>query len=204
MVKPELKIGDIYKVVDSSCIFYVVSGKFILNKCEFKFKHPDLVVKDYVTATNYESVYGKAVRILDIGIDKDRKMALLAIVETIDSPIYLKFFIRFRLGLKFLNDDGRRLKGYLSGEQVIEKIPDVYVGEDLIEAIILKNPLDLQYINPNLLSAEHYKRILLKDGGLLGLIPKERRTVDLCKIAIDNEDYAKRFIPEKIKSLVKS
>jgi len=78
-------------------------------------------------------------------------------------------------------------------------IPDEYVTETLIDAIILKNPMDIEFIKAELLTDKHFIKILLKDGGLLGLIPIERRTLGLCKVAIENEEYAEKFIPKKLK-----
>jgi len=62
--------------------------------------------------------------------------------------------------------------------------------------------MDIQFVNTTLLTDAHYIKVLSKDGGLLGLIPEERRTRELCMIAVENESYAEKFIPENLKSLV--
>jgi len=203
MEEKEISIGDICKVADTGCV-YRVENQFTIRNTEFQYEHPDLMAKNYITNENCNTVRGKAVRVLDIGPDKRQREILLAIVETIDDPEYMKFLIRLGGGLKFVNDDGKSLKEYLAGELANEEISGIVASEALIDAIIDKNPLDLQYIKTKLLTDDHYKRVLLKDGGLLGLIPIKRRSLELCQVAITEEVYAERFIPRKIKSLVKS
>jgi len=94
------------------------------------------------------------------------------------------------------------IEEYMSGKAFIMTIPDRFVNEQLIDAIILKNPMDIQFVSEKLLSDENYKKVLNEDGVLLGLIPEPRRTLELCQVAISSDAYAIKFVPEILKSLV--
>jgi len=96
------------------------------------------------------------------------------------------------------------LEFYLSGKPLKEPVLDDFASEALIDAIINQNPIDIQYINAILLTDAKYEEVLKKDGGLLGIIPLERRTLLLCKVAVKEESYAERFVPVELKSLVNS
>jgi len=47
-----------------------------------------------------------------------------------------------------------------------------------------------------------YKKVLYKDGGLLGLIPEDRRSIELCRIAVGEEPYAEKFVPEELRIFI--
>jgi len=61
--------------------------------------------------------------------------------------------------------------------------------------IIKRDPYLLEYINPKMLSDEHYKLAVSLDGGLLSLVPINLRSKEICDIAIENEPFAENFIP---------
>jgi len=202
----EIELGDICRVMSINCLY----SNF------FKFSneagHPDIEEKRYVTLKNDNIIKNLKVRILFLGHTMSINLGdtIVAIVETINNPEYLKFMISTR-GLGFLESKKSVaekaelfINKYLSGKSIKEKIPDEYLVNRvmLIFDIIRENPMDIQYISPNLLTNEHYKKVLQKDGGLLGLLPEERRTLELCKVAVLEEPYAKKFVPEELKSLV--
>jgi len=208
MESSQVEIGDIYKVVN--CL-YVYNGH---DDFAIKAGHLDLLVNKCFTNGDKRHVYDKLVRVLYIGSTDKQPMKMIAIVEMVDNPEHLKFMID-PAGLKFEEQGWSRdertakqrrdylLEDYLLGKPLTEKVPDYCVDALLIKAIVNRNPLDLQYINATLLSDKIYARVLRKDGGLLGLVPEERRTLTLCEIAIFEEQYAERFIPQKLRSLVK-
>jgi len=197
------KVGDICKVIDTGRI-YTTYDEFAI-----KARHNDIVEKRYVACGGSKVAFNKIVRILYIKNHPTIKDRLLTIVETIDDTLYLKFIINVE-GLELaniVNEESRFLEKYieyhLTGQRLIKMIPDMFVGERLIEYMVLSKPMDIQYINPNLIKDADYGKLLRKDGGLLGLIPEDRRTLELCEIAIGEEEYAVRFIPEKLKGLGK-
>jgi len=209
-----LEVGDICDVIHSGKV-YTQNSTFARNA-----GHGDIVSKEYVNRHNYELTVGRTVRILYMGCHQDYEAIMLAIVETIDSP-YLKFIMNI-VGLgpsreklidsSFVEEYLAESQGiplnitfrkWLSLESVVEIIPDTYSTKLLIGAITWRNPMDIQFVNPDLITDEHYERILHKDGGLLGLIPEERRTLKLCQLAMLNEEYAIKFVPDNLKSLVK-
>jgi len=201
----DIKVGYICKVMNYEQV-YTTYGDFAT-----KAGHPDIDIKKYVKAGCRTKVLGKEVRVLYLGLHENNKTEIVAIVETINSPEYLKFVIGcYGLAITDVREcignpeteSYLFIERYLSGKPLNKAIPDKLVNELLIDAIILKNPLDIQYISPFLLKKDHYERILRKDGGLLGLIPYERRSLELCKLAIKDEVYAKKFIPQELKSLV--
>jgi len=199
----DIREGDICEVVNSGGIYPAYKNFAI------KAGHSDMVANIEYVKLNWGETLGKTVRVLYIGRHEDESCVTLAIVEVINSPLKMKFIIN-TTGLKMKELNGSEptvemiyfLEEYLLGKKLSQIVPDEYVRESLIEAIFLKNPLDIQYINSTRLTDEHYKRMLCKDGGLLGLIPEARRTMKLCKIAVENEAYAERFVPEKLKLLV--
>ena len=172
--------------------------------------HPDIEENKYVQSGFDSAIMDSEVRVLYVKTLVRRDLTL-AIVETIDATVYLKFIIEAD-GLKqvrskkqdFQRNINLFVDKYLSGKFLKEMIPDELINDSVIRVIFLKNPMDIQYINPKLLSDDHYKRVLYKDGGLLGLVPEVRRTLELCKIAIAEEPYAEKFVPERFKSLVNS
>jgi len=190
----EIELGDMCSVINSNHLYS--------NLYEFSNEagHPDIEENKYVTLRNDTIIKDKKVRVLFLGRtnSKYNRDAIVAIVETVNNPEYLKFMINTK-GLEVLESF---IEEYLSGGTLKETVPNKYVTDSLIEAIILKNPMDSQFICSKLLTDEHYKKILRKDGGLLGLLPIYRRTLELCKIAIEEEPYAEKFIPNKLRSLV--
>jgi len=203
-VKVEIEVGDVCMVKDATYI----SSEF--DELAIETGHIDIVTEKYVTLKNYNKVNGREVRVLIVKQNKHQPLDMVAIVETIDSLVYLKFVIRTKgLDIGCNNKEyvqKRRdsfLEKYILGKPVSKAIPDECVDTLLIKLITRRNPMDMQFINPNLLTDEDYGRMLRQDGGLLGLIPEDRRSLELCQIAIKNEDYAETFIPSKFKSLVK-
>jgi len=195
----DLKIGDICKVVQAWHL-YLSYDKFAI-----KAGHADIVSNRYITKNNYKTIKNRLVRVLYIENCDYDVFTILAIVETFDNLPYAKFVINtegLSPSLDGLNNSF--VNKYLEGKPLTEMISNECVSESLIDAIIGKNPMDIRYINSTLLSDDHYKRVLGKDGGLLGLIPIERRTLGLCKLAIKDEPYAETFVPENLKNLVKN
>jgi len=198
MARTEFKVENICKVINTGFI-YTLYDKFALDA-----GHADIVEKRYLNNENFGMVFEEYVRILHIGVHPNKEEEIVAIVETVDSPSYSKFMIAVA-GLEGISRGFMIsfVEEYLNGNSLSEKVPNGYVCELLITAIVVKNPMDIQYISPNLLTDENYRSILRKDGGLLGLLPESRRTLALCKLAVREEPYAERFIPENLKSLVK-
>jgi len=201
----ELKFGDVCKVINEKLV-YTWYDRFA-----FDAGHNDINTNKYVKAGCESIVYGKHFRVLYTAPHGVKPNITIAIVETMNTPIYLKFMIDVKglLGPSYYKGiaEGKRrrdcfLEDYSFGKLLTKKIPDEYVNELLIQTIIGKNPMDIQYVSPWLLTDEHYKNVLSKDGGLLGLISIERRNLLLCKIAILEEPYAEKFVPEELKSLV--
>ena len=204
-VEPLVEAGDICRVTNDNRI-YPFYYQFSNDA-----GHPDIQEKNYVTFKDDFIIKNEEVRVLFSKQNPENSQReIIAIVETIDNPVYLKFMIG-ETGLELISSKRIELQkninlfveNYLSGKLLKEKVPDEYVCEFLLKAIVLTNPMDIQYVNTNLLTDEHYKRVLLEDGGLLGLLPVERRTLDLCKLALAEEPYAEKFIPEELKSLIK-
>ena len=189
-----VKVGDICKVVNDS-FTYPTYDDFAR-----KAGHIDIANNDYFED---EVVKGMQVRVLYIAPHEYESRIILAIVETTNSPKYFKFIISVK-GLILVRECvlNTVVQDYLSGIPLTRIIPDIFVDELLIQAIIGRNPLDLQYINATLLTDKHYKSVLRKDGGLLGLLPEARRTLSLCRIAIKEEPYAQKFIPEELRCSV--
>jgi len=194
----EIKVGDICKVIDVGCT-YLAYDDFAI-----KAGYLELVHNYCLNEENCLEVAGSEVRVLYIGPHEYNQADMLAIVETIENNLsYFKFIINVEgLKLRTAKSTNSFLEDYLAGRKLKELIPDKYVSELLIDAIIEKNPMDIEFIKAGFLSDEHYRKVLHKDGGLLGLIPNRRRTLELCKIAIEDEAYAKLFIPKKLKRLV--
>jgi len=192
LVKENVVIGDICEVIRLESIFDKKAPIF------------STAIKE---DGRYEQYDGKAVvlheevRILYIARNKK-----IILIETINNPKLSKCLIDIK-GLKFIREASPSevyVKEYLLGKTITKMVPDKRVSEELIDAIILKSPMDIQFIKAKLLSNDHYSRVLLKDGGLLGLIPEKRRTLELCRLAVLNEEYAEKFVPEELKSLVNS
>ena len=199
----EVRIGGIYKVIEANLV-YQSYDEFAINA-----GHADIISNKDITRENFTKTQDRIVRVLYIGRHFRKTTEIIAIVETIDDTLYLKFIINVE-GLELaniVNEESRFLEKYieyhLTGQRLIKMIPDMFVGERLIEYMVLSKPMDIQYINPNLIKDADYGKLLRKDGGLLGLIPEDRRTLELCEIAIGEEEYAVRFIPEKLKGLGK-
>jgi len=197
----KIKIGDICKVINPRLI-HTPSNKATLKYFDLQFEHLDLVDKDYLSNDDKDTVNDRVVRVLDIGTHIDFPKVLVAVVETMDNPVYLKFLIQPNEGLMSIDAGAWYLGKYSAGKPLKEKVPDDCVGDLLIDAIIERNPMDIQYVNTTLLTNEQCKRILRKDGGLLGLFPVKQRTSELCRIAVKEEPYAEKFIPERFKSVV--
>jgi len=209
MVEKEIGIGSICRVNDSECVYTS------LTNWAFDNGSPYFNSKRYITSFNYKIVQNRIVRVLNFGRNKMHPNGLSAIVETIDNKEYLTFMILLN-GLKLIEADvdcslfetenkreiNASIVKSLVNKSLNRNVPDYCADEYFIGRILYRNPLDLQFVNPNLISDEHYKKALYKDGGLLGLIPENRRTLELCKIALENEEYAERFIPEALRSLV--
>jgi len=204
----EIEVGDVC-IVKNSAFTYYTYAEFVAEA-----GHPDINTEKYVTLKTASIIEGRKVRVLYLKQNPYKTLAsepeMLAIVECIDFGVYLKFLLVTK-GLAKLYSKEALVKDnldlffrkYLFGKELKESIPDVLVNERLLEAITIKNPIDIEFVNPNLLTDDHYKRILCRDGGLLGLIPEERRTLELCKLAISEEEYAVKFVPEGLKSLVR-
>jgi len=198
-------IGDICKVIDTGLIYTS------FDRFAEKAGHPDIIANMYINDDNCSLAFDEKVRVLYVGPHQFDTATMLAIVETIDSPKYLKFIIECK-GLKLTDDTAKLyelekkiqlvLKGYLEGKIIKKMIPDRFVSELLITAMITKNPMDIQFVRDTLLTDKHYERMLYKDGGLLGLISPKRRTLELCSIAVKEEEYAMKFVPQKLRSLV--
>jgi len=191
----EVRIGGIYKVIEANLV-YQSYDEFAINA-----GHADIISNKDITRENFTKTQDRIVRVLYIGRHFRKTTEIIAIVETIDGIDDLKFMIDIN-GLEIASSSF--VQEYLSNKKLNEMIPDYCIDELFIDAIVLKNPMDIQYINTTLLTDDHYKRVLCKDGGLLGLIPEERRTLELCKIATLEEPYAETFVPERFKSLVNS
>jgi len=192
-MRTEVKVGDIC-LVTSSWHIYTEPNEFTA-----KAGHLDIDEERYVDENNAYSFLDKEVRVLYVARIYPESDYLGVIVETTDSLNYSKFMINPR-GLTAVNK--LFIKEYLLGKRITEMIPDKYVNESLTDAILLRNPLDIQYVNADLITDGVYIGLVKKDGGLLGLIPEERRSQHLCALAYYNEPYAMRFIPEAMKSLV--
>jgi len=196
----ELKVGDFCKVANAGRIF-TTYDEFAINA-----GHTDFEDGRYINQKNYPLAQDRVVRILFIGPHKDELREPVAIVETIEGDSeYFKFMISIG-GLVITKEAfvNSIVQAYLSGIPIFKTIPDDYVTSKLIDAIIHKNPMDIQFISSILLKDEHYRQVLCKDGGLLGVIPIRRRTLELCRIAFLEEPYAEKFIPENLRSLVNS
>jgi len=203
IIEPEIE-------VDSICVI-TNSGNAIVGNDEFAINsgHSDIVEKKYINKFTRFIIFGKTVRVLYIKTNPLDLSETITIVETIDSrpSTYLKFMVNIK-GLKKKKTHGEILsaeflKEYLSGKEIIKQIPDDCITELTIGAIIFKNPLDIQFVSEGLVSDVHYMQVLRKDGGLLGLIPANRRTLELCRVAIKEEPFAEKFIPEELRCLVK-
>jgi len=193
-----LKIGDACRILNA--------GRIYLTFDEFAIRtgHSDIAYNKYVTSDNHLSLQGNLVHVLYVGLHEKEFRGPVAIVETLGSPWYSKFIIATRgLGKTGKGIVDSVKEAYLQGKPPTEIIPNFFVDRYLIQAIINENPLDLQYINDKLLTDDNYREVLFRDGGLLGIIPEERRTLELCQIAILDELYAEKFIPEELRSLVK-
>jgi len=197
MKEIEIKVGFICKVENPVLIHCNISKKFVTNA-----GHADIATKKYVTVENYLAPLNENVRVLYIGVRDINPNITIAIVETVDSLKYLKFAISIK-GLTYEGLSELFLESYLIGTVLDEMVPDNYVNEVLIEAIALRNPMDIEFVNADLLSDGDYKQILCRDGGLLGLVPEDRRNLELCQVAVEEEPYAETFVPERLKSLVK-
>jgi len=200
-IKVDIMVGDICRVKNPSfthSTFY----EFAIEAC-----HPDIATQNYFKDGSVEVLRGKEVRVL---FSKKMKSGdVLVIAETTNNSVYLKFVINTK-GLEFVHskDDWRQrslvfIKGYLSGTQVSKTIPDEYICKLVMATLLARHPMDIQFVNEKLVTDDDYTKVLLKDGGLLGIIPEERRTLELCQIAVDEEPYAVRFVPETLRSLVK-
>jgi len=192
-----IKVGDICHVINSGLV-YPSYREFAIEA-----GHPDMITEEYVEYSNSKTVGGKIVKVLYIGVHCMYSNLPLAVVEIVDKPSGLKFIIEVEgLSIDMDRTIHQFVDEYLSGKPIGEKIADERVSKFLIQAIILNNPMDIQFVSEKLITDEDYARVLKKDGGLLGIIPEARRTLELCNLAIKNEEYAERFIPERFKSLV--
>jgi len=200
MKEMKVNVGDVCKVINCWAV-YVKYHKFARMA-----GHPDLISENYIKYGKTGIVSDKTVRVLYIGQHHRLFDKTIAVVETIDSEVYLKFMISID-GLELTNEKSPiNLTEYLSGKPLTEIIDDYYISQSFIDAIIDRNPMDLQYLSftvlIDVLKASDYERVLRLDGGLLGLLPESRRTLELCRIAIENEPYAKRFVPKYLKGFV--
>jgi len=89
-----------------------------------------------------------------------------------------------------------------NNEMKVENLPDKYLTPRVITEIIKISPYNVENISPIRLTAEDYKLAVSIDGAVLALIPEAWRTLDICKIAIENEPYAESFVPESLKRLL--
>jgi len=198
----KINVGDICRVINVGDI-YTEYDEFAINA-----GHEDIVTNEYV-AGNCQLMQGKEVRVLYNKPDEGVSCSSLAIVETINGPNYYKFMIGDK-GLRPLYTAKAKakhrqtliLKEYLAGKILKEPIPDEDVTKFLVDAIVFKNPMDIQFICEALITDKDYENVLLKDGGLLGVVPESRRSLELCQIAVNEEAYAINFVPENLKSLV--
>jgi len=85
MIKTE--IGDICKVINDGRV-YPEYDKFALDA-----GHLDIATERYVENGNSSIVLDKDVKVLYIGQHEYFPTIMVAIVETVDSPVYLKFMI---------------------------------------------------------------------------------------------------------------
>jgi len=203
METSKIEVGDICVVED---IEYIHTAYFEFSN---EAGHPDIQEKKYLKGSNYSIVDAKEVRVLFVKKITTRANNIVAIVETTNNSEYLKFIINIKgLTLSQKKSEEEDFKGfiaeYLSGKPITGMIPHKYVNKLLMKTIIQKNPMDIQFVKHNLITTEFYKQVLVKDGGLLGLIPEERRTLELCRLAVSEEPYAETFVPERFKSLVNS
>ena len=84
----------------------------------------------------------------------------------------------------------------------IETLPKKYLISRVIVALININPYNIEKISSISLKEEDYKLAVSIDGGVLALIPEDKKTLDICKIAVENEPYAKAFLPKNLKELL--
>jgi len=71
----------------------------------------------------------------------------------------------------------------------------------VIKAIITTNPYNIEKISSMSLTDEDYKLAVSLDGGVLAFIPEDRKTIELCEIAVKNEQYAEHFVPKHLNKL---
>jgi len=194
MEKDKIEVGSICRVINTEMI-YLSFNEFARNAGQEDILH--------IKRESTPLLDGKIVRVTYLGPHNTTSgCKILAIVETGLGLKYMRFIINIE-GLKSVKQItiDSASEEYLSGKPLKEKVPNACVSKALIEAIIARNPMDLQFIDVLFLTDDHYRRILIKDGGLLGLIPEKRRTLELCRLAVENEEYAKNFIPANLKSL---
>jgi len=84
----------------------------------------------------------------------------------------------------------------------VESLPEKYLVSSVIVAIITKNPYNIEKLSSIQLTDEDYNLAVSIDGGVLAFVPEERKTLDICKLAIENEPYAREFVPESLNKLL--
>jgi len=194
MKNKKIEVGDVCNVINVGRL-YSTFDTFAISS-----GYPEIITNPHVSS---EKISGKEVRVLYLEQNPSvYNKEIIAVVETTESP-YLKFMIGTR-GLK-LNINKLAdlvLEKYLLVKTLKMTVSDECVTKLLIETIIDNNPLDIEFINSNLISDDDYRNVLRKDGGLLGIIPEDRRNLELCKIAVTEELYAIKFVLENLRSLV--
>jgi len=120
-----------------------------------------------------------------------------------DITISLKYYPQ--LEYQMVYDESIRIDEIIesvkNNEVSIALIAERYLIPSVILAIITKNPYNIENIPSMRLIDEDYKLAVSLDGGVLALIPEDRKTLDICKIAVENEPYAKEFVPKHLYNL---
>jgi len=107
------------------------------------------------------------------------------------------------LGYNMVYDKNKRFKEIINSIKNCEVSVESLTKEDLVpmvvSAIIRSNPYNIEKLPLIQLTDEDYSLAVSLDGGVLALIPEDRKTLDICNVAMENEPYAKEFIPESLK-----
>jgi len=104
---------------------------------------------------------------------------------------------------KFKSQYDEFVKEIRSNQIKVIDIPVSFLDDNLIFEIINKNAYNIEHLPQELLVDKYYLMAVGYDGGLLALVPDEKITIELCKVALENDEIALNFIPEKYKKLLK-
>jgi len=121
--------------------------------------------------------------------------------EVWGSPVVSEAYVNCECGYNYEYLQGNSSEGeVILEDDNLKAFTYIRTGEYLrLLKELKKNPYNFEKLKDEYQTIALCKKIVSLDGGLLGLVPEDRRTLEVCQIAVENEPFATTFIPKALK-----